>query len=82
MKLDTMRKLIFIVFGLLMISACTSKKNITYLNGVDKYTNTEISKQKKPYTIQSDDVLRIEISSMIPEAAIVYNRISPQINSL
>jgi len=76
-----MRKLIFICVCLLMISACTSKKNITYLNGVDKYTNTDISKQKKSYTIQVDDVLRIEIRSMIPEAAIVYNRISHQINT-
>jgi len=76
-----MRKLIFIVVGLLMIGACTSKRHITYLNGVDKYTNTEINKQKKPYTIQADDVLRIEISSMIPEAAIVYNRISQNTNT-
>jgi len=71
-----MRKLIFIVFGLLMISACSSKRHITYLNGLDKYTNTEINKQITPYTIQVDDILRIEIRSMIPEAAIVYNRIS------
>ena len=71
-----MRKLTFIIAGLLMIGACTSKRHITYLNGVDKYTNTDISKQKIPYTIQADDILRIEIRSMIPEAAIVYNRIS------
>ena len=64
-----------------MISACTSKRHVTYLNGVDKYTNTDISKQKKPYTIQANDILRIEIRSMIPEAAIVYNRIPDQTNS-
>ena len=63
-----------------MISACTSKRNITYLNGADKYNNTDISKQKKSYTIQADDILRIEIRSMIPEAAIVYNRIINQTN--
>ena len=76
-----MRKLIFIILSILMIGACTSKKHITYLNGVDKYTNTDISLQKKQYTIQVDDVLRIEISSMIPEAAIVYNRIPKNENS-
>jgi len=76
-----MRKLILIFFTLLTINACTSKRHITYLNGVDKYTNTEISKQKEEYTIQMDDVLRIEIRSMIPEAAIVYNRINYQQNS-
>jgi len=71
-----MKKLLFIVVSILLISSCTSKRGITYLNGIDKYTNTDISKQKKPHTIQPDDVLRIEIRSMIPEAAIVYNRIS------
>ena len=76
-----MRKLIMLFFTLLMISACTSKRQITYLNGVDKYANTDISKQKKTYTIQLDDVLRIEVRSMIPEAAIVYNRIPHQLNT-
>jgi polysaccharide export outer membrane protein len=71
-----MRKLIFIIVSILMISACTSKRNITYLNGVDKYINTDITKQKKAYTIQVDDILRIEIRSIIAEAAIIYNRIS------
>ena len=81
-KLDTMRKLIFIIVSILMISACTSKRNITYLNGADKYNNTDISKQKKPYTIQSDDILRVEVRSMIPEAAIVYNRIPQNIGTI
>ena len=76
-----MRKSIFIIVSFLMISSCTSKRNITYLNGVEKYPNTDISKQKIPYTIQEDDVLRIEIRSMVPEAAIVYNRISNQTNT-
>ena len=76
-----MRKLIILFFTLLMISACTSKRKITYLNGVDNYTNTDISKQKKPYEIQVDDILRIEIRSMVPEAAIVYNRIYQSTNT-
>ena len=76
-----MRKSMFIIVSFLMISSCTLKKNITYLNGVDNYNNTDISKQKIPYTIQMDDILRIEIRSMIPEAAIVYNRISQNINT-
>ena len=67
----------FFIVGLFLLSACSSKRNITYLNGVHEYANTDISKQKVPYTIQVDDVLRIEIHSMVPEAAIVYNR-TPQ----
>jgi polysaccharide export outer membrane protein len=70
-----MKKLMFFIVGLFLLSACSSKRNITYLNGVNEYANTDISKQKTPYIIQADDVLRIEIHSMVPEAAIVYNRI-------
>ena len=77
-----MRKSIFIIVSFLMISSCTSKRKITYLNTVDKYTETDIIKQKKLPKIQVDDVLRIEVRSMIPEAAIVYNRISNQTNTV
>ena len=80
-KLEIMRKLVFIVVGFLMISSCTSKRHVAYLNGADKYNDTDISKQKKPYTIQADDILRIEIRSMVPEAAIVYNRIAQNTNA-
>ena len=71
----------FFIVGLFLLSACSSKRNITYLNGVNEYANTDISKQKVPYTIQVDDVLRIEIHSMVPEAAIVYNRIPQNTNA-
>ena len=72
----------FFIVGLFLLSACSSKRNITYLNGVNEYANTDISKQKVPYTIQVDDVLRIEIHSMVPEAAIVYNRIPQNTNTI
>ena len=71
----------FFIVGLFLLSACSSKRNITYLNGVNEYANTDISKQKTPYIIQADDVLRIEIHSMVPEAAIVYNRIPQNTNT-
>ena len=76
-----MKKSIFIVVSILMISACTSKRQMVYLKGVNKYTETDISKQKTSAKIQVDDVLRIEVRSMIPEAAIVYNRVPQQTNA-
>ena len=76
-----MRKLLLIIVSLLMLGACTSKRQMVYLKGVEKYANTDIRKQKKPYTIQVDDILRIEVHSMIPEAAIVYNRVPQQTNT-
>ena len=77
-----MRTLIFIIVSFLFISSCTTKRNITYLNGVEKYINTDISNQKIQYTIQQDDVLDIEIRSIVPEAAIVYNRLSDSRNKV
>jgi polysaccharide export outer membrane protein len=77
-----MRKLMFIVVIFLMISSCSSKRDITYLNEVDNFNFTDINKQKIAYTIQADDILRIEIHSMIPEAAIIYNRISQNTGKL
>jgi polysaccharide export outer membrane protein len=76
-----MRKSMFII-SFLIISSCTSKRNITYLNGANNYSNTDISKQKAPDTIQEDDVLRIEIRSMVPEASIIYNRIPQNTNTI
>jgi len=76
-----MKKLIFFIVALFMLSSCSTKRNITYLNGLHEYANTDISKQKTPYIIQVDDLLRIEIHSMVPEAALVYNRIPQNTNS-
>ena len=76
-----MRKFLLIVVCFLMISSCASKRKMVYLKGVDKYTETDISKQKRPSKIQIDDVLRIEVRSMMPEAAIVYNRAPQQIST-
>ena len=72
----------FIVVSFLMISSCTSKREITYLNEVDHFNITDINKQKIEYTIQEDDILRIEINSLITEAAIIYNRISQNKNTI
>jgi polysaccharide export outer membrane protein len=76
-----MRKIVLIAIGFLMISACTTKRQMVYLKGVEKYTASDISKQKNQAKIQVDDVLRIEVRSIIPEAAIIYNRLPQQTNS-
>ena len=77
-----MKKILLIVVSILMLSACTSKRKMVYLKGVEKYANTDITKQKISSTIQVGDVLRIEVRSMIPEAAIVYNRVPQQANAI
>ena len=79
---ENMRKLMFIVVIFFMISSCTSKRGMTYLNGVDNFNFTDINKQKIAYTIQADDILSVEVRSVEPEAAIVYNRISQKTGTI
>ena len=57
-----MKKILLIVVSILMLSACTSKRKMVYLKGVEKYANTDITKQKISSTIQVGDVLRIEVT--------------------
>ena len=75
-KLENMRKLMFIIVIFFMISSCSSKRGITYLNELDSFNFTDINKQKIAYTIQADDILSIEVHSILPEASVIYNRIS------
>ncbi len=58
----------------MLLFSCTSKKEILYLQDADQYSNKEISYVKS--TIQPNDVLRINVSALIPETAIPYNKIT------
>ncbi len=58
----------------MLVFSCTSKKEILYLQDADQYSNKEISYVKS--TIQPNDVLRINVSALIPETAIPYNKIT------
>lgn len=56
----------------ILVFSCTSKKEILYLQDADQYSNTEIV-----YTnsiIQPNDVLKINVSALIPDSAIPYNK--------
>ncbi len=66
MKTKSILLIIICVFG-----SCSSKKQIVYLN--DNYSVNEIS--YPIYTIQPQDILKIDVHSISPEAAIPYNKI-------
>ena len=56
----------------MLVFSCTSKKEILYLQDADRYSNQEIA-----YTnslMQPNDVLRINVSALIPDSAIPYNK--------
>lgn len=57
---------------LIMVSSCASKKDILYLQDADTNTASEIIYQDA--TIQPNDILNITVESLVPDAAIAYNR--------
>ncbi|WP_299099052.1 polysaccharide biosynthesis/export family protein [uncultured Winogradskyella sp.] len=69
-----MSKYFYCLLSVMLLFSCTSKKEILYLQDADQYSNKEISYVKS--TIQPNDVLRINVSALIPETAIPYNKIT------
>ena len=56
----------------MLVFSCTSKKEILYLQDADQYSNQEIVYANS--IIQPNDVLRINVSALIPNSAIPYNK--------
>ena len=69
MKIKRTIKIIFSVFLFtLFLQSCVSKKEILYMQDLDSYTPTELSYNNNE--IQIDDVLKITVSTFMPEAAV------------
>jgi len=60
---------LFIVF-----QSCVSKKEMLYLQDVASYNNTEVTFTND--TLQVDDILKISVGALMPEAALPYNNIT------
>jgi len=67
---------IFIFAFILSISfqSCVSKKEMLYLQDVESYNNSEVTYNN--HTLQVDDILKISVGALMPEAAIPYNNIT------
>ncbi|MFT4847614.1 MAG: polysaccharide export outer membrane protein [Sediminicola sp.] len=61
---------------LVIIQSCKSKKDIYYMQDINAYNNTEVNFINP--TIQINDILKIDVGSLVPEAAIPYNRLGGQ----
>lgn len=57
---------------LIIMMSCASKKDILYLQDADENIQTKIIYQTP--TIQPNDILNISVQTLVPEAAIPYNR--------
>ena len=68
-------KLILYYFiTLTLLQSCVSKKEMLYLQDVESYNNTEVTYNN--HTLQVDDILKISVSTLMPEAALPYNNVT------
>ena len=62
----------FIIIGLLQ--SCVSKRQMLYLQDVDTVNSQEV--RYNNHTLQVDDILKISVGALVPEAAIPYNNVT------
>ncbi|WP_296384950.1 polysaccharide biosynthesis/export family protein [Winogradskyella sp.] len=71
-----MRFKILSLFCLILLASCVSKKEILYLQDIE--ANGERSVNYQSANIQPNDILKITVESLVPEAALPYNKTSGQ----
>ena len=59
---------------LILLQSCVSKKEMLYLQDIASFNNTEVTYNN--HTIQVDDILKISVGALIPEAVLPYNNIT------
>ncbi|MDA9803123.1 polysaccharide biosynthesis/export family protein [Flavobacteriaceae bacterium] len=64
----------FALATLLLMQSCVSKKEILYLQDID--SNPAMEVVSNTTTLQPNDILKIDVGALIPEAALPYNKIS------
>ena len=69
-----------LIFGI-FLSSCSSKKNILYVQEIDRENKYLV--KYDVYKVKADDILKIDILSETPEAALIFNPkgINPNINN-
>ncbi|MDG1328252.1 MAG: polysaccharide biosynthesis/export family protein [Flavobacteriaceae bacterium] len=65
----------FALATLLLMQSCVSKKEILYLQDIDSNPAMEVAINTT--TLQPNDILKIDIGALMPEAALPYNKTSP-----
>tara|TARA_B100000989_G_C19482882_1_gene445990 strand:+ start:602 stop:1369 length:768 start_codon:yes stop_codon:yes gene_type:complete len=58
-------KLFFLIIALFFLSACSSKKQVLYLQGIKN--NDSFNYEYEEYKIKVDDILKIEVSSQLQD---------------
>ncbi|MDY2587070.1 polysaccharide biosynthesis/export family protein [Winogradskyella aquimaris] len=63
---------VFSALLLILVASCASRKEILYMQDAKDVGNAEINYQTP--TIQPNDILKINVETLIPEAAVPYNK--------
>jgi len=75
MKINYLYKTIFpLLFIIIFLQSCVSKKEMLYLQDVASYNNTEVTFTH--HTLQVDDILKISVNTLMPEAALPYHNVT------
>tara|TARA_Y100001954_G_scaffold236772_1_gene298417 strand:- start:1778 stop:2548 length:771 start_codon:yes stop_codon:yes gene_type:complete len=61
-------------FALMLVASCSSKKDILLLQDIDEYPSIDIIETTKK--LQPNDILKIKVGALIPDAAIPFNMLS------
>lgn len=69
MKINIVRFLV-----LFLLSSCASKKEVLYMQDATEKGSTEVKYESA--NIQPNDILKITVESLVPEAALPYNKLS------
>ena len=71
-----MRVLLFLI---VFLSSCSFSNDVIYLKDLDKYPNSKTNEWSKSSTVQINDVLLINVTSSVPEAAILFNKFNADV---
>ena len=74
MKLHNLLKLTIIAL-FIVFQSCVSKKQMLYLQDIAAYNNNEVAHNN--HKLQVDDILKISVGALMPEAAMPYNNVTP-----
>ena len=73
-ELQLLKKITSSFIIILFLQSCVSKKQMLYLQDVDTVIGKEITYNN--HTLQVDDILKISVGALMPEAALPYNNVT------
>tara|TARA_B100000963_G_scaffold208242_1_gene181361 strand:+ start:1244 stop:2017 length:774 start_codon:yes stop_codon:yes gene_type:complete len=72
-----MKNLKLLLFTVILLAACSTKNQLIYLKDSNKYEKfSKIDHTLQSSIIMPGDILKIDVQTVVPEAAIAYNKIS------